>query len=116
MTAPATNHRMHLQQGTRHGRLTGYSKAWCSCGQFQSDGRATDVARAILGHRGGVEITHVQLVIMNHGGLFGAMFDEVMARETAQAIGGVVVSVPITADYRGLAGTVPVESATFAEG
>lgn len=40
------------------------------------------------------------LVVMDRGGLFGAYLERESADKTAQAIGAVVVAVPIVADYR----------------
>lgn len=42
----------------------------------------------------------VYLVIMDRGGIFGAYFDAMLALNVAQSIEGVVVTVPIAADFR----------------
>jgi hypothetical protein len=49
MDAPAG--KMQMEQGTRDGRLTGYSHAWCSCGGFDMRGPAVKVASGMLSHR-----------------------------------------------------------------
>ena len=108
---PANRHQMQLQQGTKEGRLTGYCRAWCSCGEFDLNGRAVVVAAAILQHNGQPSgtPTAVHLVIMDRSGLFGCFFDEDLAHQTAQAIGGVIATVPVVADYRGLSKATVVE-------
>jgi hypothetical protein len=42
----------------------------------------------------------VWLVAMDRGGIFGAWLDEDRATEAARAIEGVMVRLPIAADYR----------------
>lgn len=42
----------------------------------------------------------VYLVVMDGGGIFGAWLDAGRALEAAQAIKGVVCTVPVTADFR----------------
>lgn len=37
----------------------------------------------------------------DRSGLFGAWVDEEAARQQAEAVGGVVASVPVSADFRG---------------
>ena len=40
------------------------------------------------------------LVVMDQDGIFGCWLDQSRAHEAAKAIGGVVVALPIAADYR----------------
>jgi hypothetical protein len=47
-----------------------------------------------------VEDGKAYLVVMDRGGLFGAYLEHESADKAAQAIGAVVVTAPIIADYR----------------
>jgi hypothetical protein len=109
--SPAKSHRMNLQQHTRAGHLTGYCRAWCDCGEFELDGTALAVSRAILAHKGQeLEPSSAHFILMDQGGLFGVRYDAASAHETAQAIGGALVTLPLAADYRGLANARQFES------
>lgn len=44
----------------------------------------------------------VYLVVMDRGGVFGAYFSPYSAEETAEAIQGVVVALPVLQDFRPL--------------
>ncbi|MBV9652659.1 MAG: hypothetical protein JO296_21330 [Pseudonocardiales bacterium] len=105
-------HKMNLQQHTRpDGHLTGYCRAWCDCGEFDLEGAALTVSSASLAHQGQeLEPGFAHFIIMDRSGLFGVSFDATQAHETAQAIGGALVTVPLAADYRGLANTQAVNS------
>jgi len=46
------------------------------------------------------EQKNVYFVVMDRGGLFGAWLEQERAEQAAQAIGAVVASVPVLADYR----------------
>ena len=45
-------------------------------------------------------MTVLYVVAVEPGGLWGAWLDKTFAHETARSIGGVVVELPVTADYR----------------
>jgi len=103
-------HRINLQQHTRDGHLTGYCRAWCDCGEFDLEDTALVVSRAVLAHQGQhVEPAFAHFVIMDKAGLFAVLFDSAQAHESAQAIGGALVTLPLAADYRGLANARLVE-------
>lgn len=106
-------HKMNLQQHTRDGHLTGYCRAWCDCGTFEIEDKALVVSSAILApKRQEIEPGIAHFVITDKAGLFSVLFDEAQAHETAQAIGGALVTLPLAADYRGLAQaqSVPAKS------
>jgi hypothetical protein len=45
-------------------------------------------------------VPEIYFVIMDRGGIFGVYFDAMLALNVAQSIEGVVVTVPIAADFR----------------
>jgi hypothetical protein len=65
-------------------------------------GGIVNISGSVVGHRSGPEPKErpkVHLVV-TEAGLFGTYFDEDRAHARARDVAGVVVSLPVTADYR----------------